>query len=278
MVPTSTMEVFFGKKQPQRVILTYHDVSREPAPTSVSGAQLRSQLAWAMEHYEIVALGELVKGLQDEPPLKRNQLAVTFDDGYRSFLDCALPILVDLRIHSTLFVPAAKVGGFNDWDAGKRGYPKLPLLTFNDLRTLPEDLVEIGSHGLRHLPLNRVPPDILEKEVKDSRSILEHRLGRSVTLFSFPHGYHCDEGRRNNRPNGRQLLEEAGYHAACTMRWGRFNSTRDVFALRRAAIWPGDTLKDFENKLGGYYDWLVLKESFARWLRKKKYGFKPQIR
>jgi len=229
---------------------------------------LREHLAWAKKHYEIIRLSDLVRELQNGNAAQRNRLAITFDDGYRNFLDCALPILADLQIHATLFVPAAKVGGFNEWDAGRQGYPRLSLMTFAELSTLPEDLVEIGSHGLNHLPLHRVPFDVLEAEIKDSQSILEQKLGRPVTLFSFPHGYHCDEGRRGKTSYGLKLFEEAGYNAACTTRWGRFNSAHNVFALHRVGIDHTDTLKDFQNKLAGYYDWLATKESLARWVRK----------
>ena len=267
VVPLSLLQALHSGKRLQRVILTYHGVSRESTSQCIAVNQLREHLKWAKEHYEIVRLRDLVRGLRSSDPGQKNQLAVTFDDGYRNFLDCAIPVLVELRIHATLFVPAAKVGGYNEWDANRPGYDKMPLLSFPELKSLPGDTVEIGSHGLNHIPLHLAPLETLEKEIRDSRDILEQGLERLVTLFSFPHGYHCDEGRPGNASGGKQLLRDAGYTAACTMRWGRFNSARDAFALHRVGVGPADTLMDFKNKLTGYYDWLTAKESLARWVR-----------
>lgn len=59
----------------------------------------------------------------------------------------------------------------------------------------------------------------------------------------------------------------ASYHAACTGWWGRFNSLKDLYTLRRIGMWESDSCKDFIDKLEGKYDWLAVKEKIGRFYR-----------
>jgi hypothetical protein len=59
----------------------------------------------------------------------------------------------------------------------------------------------------------------------------------------------------------------ASYRAACTGWWGRHNSLKDLYALRRIGIWDSDSFGDFIDKLEGNYDWLVAKEKIGRFYR-----------
>ena len=52
--------------------------------------------------YEIVGLDAVLSG-----NLPRRSLLITFDDGYRSFVDIALPVLRRLGLPSVLFVTGA---------------------------------------------------------------------------------------------------------------------------------------------------------------------------
>jgi peptidoglycan/xylan/chitin deacetylase (PgdA/CDA1 family) len=96
------------------VILTYHriafpGVSRNPYYDSVISAtpdELRSQLMCVQQYCRIVDLNHVI-GLRDaKPHLAGKPLAlVTFDDGYRDNFHTALPILRNLSIPATFFIP-----------------------------------------------------------------------------------------------------------------------------------------------------------------------------
>jgi peptidoglycan/xylan/chitin deacetylase (PgdA/CDA1 family) len=49
-------------------------------------------------------------------------------------------------------------------------------------------LVEIGAHGLHHLPLPALSPDQIHREIFECRSALERVVGRQVSLFAYPYG------------------------------------------------------------------------------------------
>ena len=62
------------------------------------------------------------------------------------------------------------------------------LMSWEELGELDPELITIGSHGLTHAILTGLEPEALQREVQESRSQLERRLGRSVEHFCYPDG------------------------------------------------------------------------------------------
>lgn len=95
---------------PTLSIVTYHHVADQdaryvfdPDVADATPAQFRRQMAWLAAAGTIVALDDVLAAL-DGAPLPPNPILVTFDDGYRSCLETAMPILRDLGIRATFFV------------------------------------------------------------------------------------------------------------------------------------------------------------------------------
>jgi len=61
-------------------------------------------------------------------------------------------------------------------------------LTWDELMQLDPSLITIGSHSLSHPILPSIDDAALEREVAESRRVLERRLGRTVDLFCYPNG------------------------------------------------------------------------------------------
>lgn len=251
----------------QRLILTYHGIARRSGFNCVAKDIFRDQIAWLKENYLVVPLAKLIENLDSQGRRKAHMAAITFDDGYTNFYEYAVPILEKYNCHATVFVPSAKVGHYNDWDEGVRGFQKMPIMSFQELRELPEKIAEIGSHGISHTDLNLLQLHEVARELLESRSEIEHRTGRRVRFFSFPFGKYPFGSRSEAVQNGKGLLST--YDGVCTISWGRFNSRRDIYSLRRIGIWENDTFTDFLDKLKGYYDWLVIKESVGSFLKSR---------
>ena len=91
-------------------IVTYHHVAehdpRYPYDTEVSDAT-PAQFRWQMEtlarYCTPIGIDELLQALEGAP-LPKNPVMVTFDDGYQSCHDVALPILRSVGIRATFFI------------------------------------------------------------------------------------------------------------------------------------------------------------------------------
>jgi peptidoglycan/xylan/chitin deacetylase (PgdA/CDA1 family) len=81
-----------------------------------------------------------------------------------------------LREHTPDFAPSD--------DTRRRFDP----LSWAELQRIDPSVVTIGSHTLTHPILPSISDEALEREIVDSRRILEQRLGRTVDLFCYPNG------------------------------------------------------------------------------------------
>ena len=62
------------------------------------------------------------------------------------------------------------------------------LASWEELRALNPQVVAIGSHTMTHPVLSTLTHEQAQAEIRDSRAVLERRLGREVELFCYPNG------------------------------------------------------------------------------------------
>ena len=101
---------------PSLSIVTYHHIADHevgypyaPDVADASPAQFRRQMETLARHCTPIGVEELVRAI-DGAPLPRNPVMVTFDDGYRSCHDVALPILRAVGVRATFFVATSFIG------------------------------------------------------------------------------------------------------------------------------------------------------------------------
>jgi peptidoglycan/xylan/chitin deacetylase (PgdA/CDA1 family) len=247
----------------------YHGVAEAPAFNCVTAGALREQLEQARTGHLVVRPSELIRAVREGETADAPLLALTFDDAYESFFTHAYPLLRELKLPAGLAVPAGHVGGVNQWDVD-HGYPAMKIMGWEEIRALDPFLVEFGSHGVSHRSFAALSESEARHEARASKVTIEENVGAPVTWFAYPYGK-----LEHLHPGGPTILAEAGYEAACSTRWGRFNALRDLYALRRIDVWPDDSLDDFKAKLGGAYDWLVPKERLAFAMKRVVGGRRP---
>jgi peptidoglycan/xylan/chitin deacetylase (PgdA/CDA1 family) len=158
-------------------ILLYHLVSPErsqwPSITrrlDIAPGEFRAQMLWlARHHFHPVTQEEAYDALERGGSLPPRSPLITFDDGYRSVLTHAAPVLVRLHMPATAYVITGRVSGLDP-----------SFLTWRDLRRLERDGVEIGSHTVDHRPLTELSDATVLWELRTSRRVLERRLGLPV--------------------------------------------------------------------------------------------------
>ncbi len=178
------------------LVLGYHSVvAAGGSKLAVTSTSLHRQLSSLVARgYDGVTFHDAVAG-----PAGRRRLAVTFDDGELCVLDHALPVLADLRVLGTVFVPVARVG-----------MPK--MLTWDDLSLLASTGWEIGSHGITHARVTYLDDAALDEELRGSREAIEDVLGGPCRSLAYPYG------AVNARV--RDAARRSGYTAACVTRGG----------------------------------------------------------
>ena len=158
---------------------------------------------------------------------------LTFDDGFLSVLENALPVLRPRRVRAMLFVVAGLIGGSDEWDHPIGEGPHA-LMDDGHLREWLAAGHEIGAHTLTHPHLTRLPRARARAEIFGSKAVLEDRFGVPVRHFCYPYGDQ-DEAVRD-------LVAEAGFVDAPTAGGEENPGTNpvdvDAFQLRR--LWACD--------------------------------------
>ena len=107
-----------SNRGPRRTVLAYHAVgdcslADDRNSLFVSPTAFAAQMADLATTRRVVPLADAL----DAPlPPGKPVVAITFDDGYRSVREHALPILEQHGFPATMFVPTAYVGDENRWD------------------------------------------------------------------------------------------------------------------------------------------------------------------
>lgn len=219
-------------------ILMYHHIAEAGATAdavrrdlSVSPADFAAQLAYLAEHgYRTISLSDLLAHLQTGAPLPARPIILTFDDGYADNYIHAFPLLRQRGFHGTFFI----ITDFLD----KNGY-----LTWEQVKEMHGAGMEIGSHTLDHPDLTRLPPQQALRQLRESRLVLEDRLGKPVLFLSYPSGKY--------NPALIRLVQEAGYQAAVATTYGDTHTIGQAFRLARVRIRGSDDLRTFAKKVGG---------------------------
>jgi peptidoglycan/xylan/chitin deacetylase (PgdA/CDA1 family) len=244
-------------------ILMYHRTARidfvDPSTDdwNVHPATFEEHMRALSELAEMVPLEALVARLQ-RPAGSRPLVCVTFDDGYASVGEQALPVLVRYRIPATFFVPTAYIGGdepmpFDRWGQRHRGRVDADTwrpLGWRDLeRALRTGLVSIGSHSHQHLAASGCDAARLADEAERSRDALRARLGpEQARSYAYPYG--CT--RLGDVPASYEsAVRAAGYELAVTTDLGLASRGGNPFRLPRIEAHQVDTPSMLRAKVCG---------------------------
>jgi peptidoglycan/xylan/chitin deacetylase (PgdA/CDA1 family) len=158
--------------------------------------------------WRVINLHTLMENLTTPENLPARSVMLTFDDGYLSMRETAVPHLRRFGYPAVLFVPSDFIGRHNEFDAGVE--PDEPICDWNDLRDLERQGISIQSHGASHRRFSQLAPSELEQDLFLSKAALEEGLGRPVETIAYPYG---DGG--TDPQSTQKALERAGYRAAC---------------------------------------------------------------
>ncbi len=124
-------------------------------------------------------------GLAADGPPPPGFAAVSFDDGLQNTLSTALPILRQLGIRATIYVPTGWLGGRHpdisvEADAA--------ILTHEEVRELAQGGWEIGGHTVNHPDLSVLDHAQCRAEIERSCEELARSTGTLVQTFAYPFG------------------------------------------------------------------------------------------
>jgi peptidoglycan/xylan/chitin deacetylase (PgdA/CDA1 family) len=195
-------------------------------------------------HYNVIALKEAIPYLEKKKKIPPKTIVLTFDDGFYNNYTYAYPLLRKYNMPATIFIVT--------------GWLETPgYLGWGEVKEMSDSgIITIGSHTINHFELIKLNSDDLEREIKESKSILENRLGKRVDLFCYP------KGEFNKKVH--DAVKDAGYICAAGTNPGRAGYSNDIFAIKRVKISrTSDNLILFWAETTRLYSWI--KEKTSLW-------------
>jgi peptidoglycan/xylan/chitin deacetylase (PgdA/CDA1 family) len=192
------------------IILNFHGVG--PVTREVDDGERN---CW-LERPAFEAFLDLVRGKQN--------VRLTVDDGNASDFDFILPALIARGLRADFFICSARVD-------------QPTFLTRQQIATMRERGMGIGSHGVAHRPWRSLNDVELEHEVAGSRAELEKVCGCPIDTAACPFGSYSARVLNS--------LKRAGYRAVYTSDGGGANE--HAWLLPRTTITSTTRVEDIRR-------------------------------
>jgi peptidoglycan/xylan/chitin deacetylase (PgdA/CDA1 family) len=219
-------------------VLVYHHLSRIKASRmSVPVTEFELQMAYLKRNrYQVISLEQLADFLEFKGQVPARSVVITFDDGWTSTYQYALPILKRYGFKATL------VGS------------QRQALSWEQLQEIEESgVIDVQCHTKSHRNLNRQPEEdlpaylkALEQELRDSRALLQRKIGKECRYLAYPYG------ATNHLVVA--LAEKFGYRAAFTVDRGPNPFFVTNFRVLRSMVYGDFDLKAFAANLATFGD------------------------
>lgn len=238
-IAAEKIKKIFGKTvKGTLVVLTYHTVPD-------NGLEIfEKQMA------QLLKTGKPVfADIKSPLPYGMHFIAVTFDDGFVSVGENALPILQKKNIPVTLFIPAGCLGIRPLWVKNDNHiFSKETVMSADQVRKLPKELIKFGSHCMSHPKITKLDIEQAKIELFDSRRSLGDILSYEINMLSFPYDDY------NNHIV--ELAKKAGYSRVFSNTPIFPISKIDTFLMGRILVTMDDWGIEYWLKIRGAYQWL----------------------
>ena len=225
------------KRKAKVPILVYHHVSQSDSEGSpglrrltVTADVFAQQMQYLQDKgYHVITFSDLADYFEQGRELPTLPVIISFDDGWETPFEYALPSLEKYHYSATFFIVTDYIGrpGFFSWP---------------QLQTLLTDGMRIGSHSRSHPRLNKITnPAKLWDQIYNSKTILETQLETPVQEFAYPYGSY--------NAKAAEAVKLAGYRAGRGCCSGIAHTSVDVFKLKAVMV-PND-MENFIKYIGG---------------------------
>jgi peptidoglycan/xylan/chitin deacetylase (PgdA/CDA1 family) len=228
---------WLAPRRPREVgrILCYHSIGQPQwGVNDVSPALFRRQIELVLDAgLRFVPASELARNGGN-----KRDVAITFDDGMRSALTHAAPILAEYGLPWSMFV-------VSDWAESKGPWGEDVVLRWGEIEKLMAMGAELGSHSVTHPDFTHLEPSQVLDELGNSRRMIRARLGVEPASFAIPYG------QSMNWPAlAARAAREVGYETV----YAQAEETRPTGTVPRTFVTSYDGERIFRALLRGAFD------------------------
>ncbi len=243
-------------------ILTYHSIDNSGSVVSTNPDTFRRQMQHLRESsFNVISLEEIATCIHQRRPIPSGSIAITFDDGYQNLYTEALPVLQQYGFRATVFLITDYCGKHNNWAGNSPLLERRPLLSWSEIEEMRKYGFEFGAHTLTHPDLTRLPLNQAEREVRQSKIVIEERLGVEIGMFAYPYGRHDEMTEK---------IVQQYFHGACSTILGKVERRRsNPFLLERIDSYYLSNHHLFTRLSTSTLDWYLQLRQLLRGIKNK---------
>jgi peptidoglycan/xylan/chitin deacetylase (PgdA/CDA1 family) len=134
------------------------------------------------------------------------QAALSFDDGNESDLAIALPALLERGLRAQFFLLAGRLGQPGSLEASA-------------VKELTLSGMQVGSHGMAHMPWRHLTPSAVRSELVEARAVISEAAGAPVAAAACPLGRYDRGSLAQLRRLGYQHVYSSDRHLSPAQAW-----------------------------------------------------------
>jgi peptidoglycan/xylan/chitin deacetylase (PgdA/CDA1 family) len=219
-------------------VLAYYGFSKnKPSKISITQDDFKAQMKYLKENgYHVITLDQLLGFLDYREQIPERSVAITFDDGWISVYDIAIPILKKYGFPATIFIYTDFIGG------GK-------AMSWKQIKELSEAGFDIQCQTKTHRNLKVIKKKesfkeyfkSLEMEISYPKKVINKKLQKECKYLAYPYG------KTNNLVIA--MLKKHGYRAAFTVNQKSNPFFIDKYKINRTAIYGKYDIEKFRKEL-----------------------------
>lgn len=202
-----------------------------------SAVKFENNIKLLKRYTNIISLDDFMAGKMNFGQINT---VITFDDGYKTWINIVLPVLKKHDIKATFFISSGFVKKQESSSTIIRtktrnnnpNFPNSrPYISTEEIIRIKNAHHIIGGHTINHVSLLKEKNiGVIEREILEDKKILEEITGTKIKYFAFPYGHvkydHDIE----------HIFLSSGYEAAVTLNPGFNSKYTNVYLLHRDIV------------------------------------------
>ncbi len=185
----------------------------------------RSILSEVQRNYTFISYSDAVSKVSNGT-IDQRYACISSDDGFKNFVQ-ASKLFDEMDIKGMVFVNPSIIGETNFQKINKHCTEKLhsppqEFMDWDDCHLILKNGHEIGNHTFSHVNLVDCSTEELDREIVESKSILEEKLGK-IDHFAYPYGE-----RKFINHNAANIVLKAGHKSIASAIRGQHTKSIDL--------------------------------------------------
>ncbi|MBO0603197.1 polysaccharide deacetylase family protein [Sporosarcina sp. E16_3] len=225
-------------------VLMYHDLVRNKTDQNTSTleiAKFKEQMDYLKANgWTTITPQQLESWVAKKGSLPKKSVLITFDDGYKSTIDLAYPILKNHGFQATSFLITSRIN--------RQGVvSEMDILQTQDVYSYQNHthLFHMFNSFTNLSLLQYESESAIFEDIQQANNAIEQIIGGDYQVMAHAYPY----GKRSLAAI--HALQETGITSAYTIDEGNVFRGDSLFELKRQRIHSNMNLKDFANKLQG---------------------------